>query len=376
MVPSQQACGSGPCSFDVWLKDGSHLTYAAAVPAVAAGGASIPARSVRAWQLSSVTDLHGNAYAVTYSQKPTDVSGKPVSGTAGAGMRYPVRIDYTSGALGLVAQRSVQFYYEAWPGAPAQYEGGAVFTRAARLAEIQTCIDARAIGGKSCAAATLVGRYVMSYASNAPPGRSWLSSLKECDGKGNCLPPVRFEWTPDTKQLVQQQASGRSVLNAPTYVGDFDGNGLTDILAVQPGAAQVLLRQATGFQSAPNTGLNLNVATTVWVADFNGDGRTDVFAVGSSDALYISTGRFAGDRPGFSSIPVSNVKLLAYTFIGDVNGDGKADVLTAEGSVGWLYLSTGSGFVKQPNIAGLTLFGANKTWLADFNGDSMADSAH
>lgn len=373
VVPSAQACGSGPCSFDVWLKDGSHLQYTATTPAVAAAGSAIAAGSVRLWQLTSVADLHGNSYQILYSQTPTDAAGNPIAGTAGAGVSYPVRIDYTSGPGNLAAQRSVQFHYQAWPGASPQYQGGAVFTRAARLAEIDTCIDAGGIAGKSCAAATPVNRYVLQYAANAPPGRSWLSSFQECDGAGNCLTPVQFDWTPDATTLATQQATGTSALSASSFVGDFDGNGLTDVLSVVSGGNRLLLRQPGGFVTAADSGLDLNGASSTWIADFNADGLSDVMVVGTSDTLYLSSGDFSAGSAGFTAHALPGFELLAHTLIGDVNGDGMADALTTTATSGWLYLGTGSGFAKQAVVTGLQIPASGGAWLADFNGDSMAD---
>ncbi|MGH8051190.1 MAG: FG-GAP repeat domain-containing protein, partial [Arenimonas sp.] len=372
VVPSQNACGSGPCSFDVWLKDGSHLQYNAVTLAVDSGN-SIPVGSIRTWQLSSVADLHGNTYTISYNQTPSDTLGNPIPDTANAGVSYPTRIDYTSGPGGLVAQRSVQFYYQASSNAVFQYQGGAMVKRAARLAEIQTCINANGIANQSCSASTLVNRYVFSYASNVPTGRNRLSSFGECDGNGNCLTPIQFNWSADATTLTSSPATGVSAQTSSSYVGDFDGNGLTDLLSVAPGHDQLLLRQPNAFNTISNTGLNLNGVTATWIADFNGDGLSDVYAHGVGDELFLSTGNFSSLGQGFSSTPITNLKFLTYTFVADVNGDGMTDFFTSTATTGLFYLSTGNGFVAQTAITGLQIVSDSTTWLADFNGDNMAD---
>src|SRR4051812_36284130 len=99
---------TGPDAFTVRSKDGRTWEYAKTADAALPAGTE-----VRAWALSQVTDLCGNAMTVTYTP---DVPN---------GVSYPARIDYTSNAAaGLVAGRAVTFTYESRPDVLTRFQGG------------------------------------------------------------------------------------------------------------------------------------------------------------------------------------------------------------------------------------------------------------
>lgn len=175
-----------------------------------------------------------------------------------------------------------------------------------------------------------------------------------------------------------------SAIDQGTFA-DFDGDGCTDDFSVKYtplGYASVVY---SCQPAVPVVGLGLTfVDGTVVTGDFNGDGKTDiVWVVGdttTTNGLYLSTGTgFAAQLP----VPSAFSQTGAYNLVvGDFNGDGKDDIAiisaadAAEGGVtSTIYLSTGSGFVQAKDAGGnpITLAGFGDANITDWNNDGAAD---
>src|SRR5262249_49174904 len=61
-----------------------------------------------------------------------------------------------------------------------------------------------------------------------------------------------------------------------TYVGDFDGDGKTDLAASNNGQIWVLHSTGTSFTQQTWMTSSGNWGSWTWVADFNGDGKADI----------------------------------------------------------------------------------------------------
>jgi len=182
------------------------------------------------------------------------------------------------------------------------------------------------------------------------------------------------------------QDGGHSGLGSGTVAlaaGDFDGDGCADFLAFGASANNVnyvFCNPAVPTASAPSiSGFN------VTLGDFNGDGKIDMLltANGTAGKLYLSTGR------GFvlvnSALPSDWGKYAIR--IGDWNGDGKADLLLiASGASGYygsgtshkLYISTGTDFTAAVDGSGTPITIANSAatagaTIADWNNDGASD---
>ncbi|MEU6479887.1 VCBS repeat-containing protein [Streptomyces sp. NPDC047017] len=164
--------------------------------------------------------------------------------------------------------------------------------------------------------------------------------------------------------------------------GDFDGDGRTDLSAVWYDgtvhdyagngdgtiAAGTAVTVSSSWQSAARTALG----------DFDGDGRTDMVALDSADRMWsypgLGNGRFGPGKQLSGGSSWHDVKGLAA---GDFNGDGRRDLMVIW-SNGTLHLYAGDG-KGDIGAAGPALFGGT-TWstmqaiaAGDFNGDGKQD---
>jgi hypothetical protein len=173
-------------------------------------------------------------------------------------------------------------------------------------------------------------------------------------------------------------------------VGDLNGDGKADILAVEPeGASQsrymVGLNEGSGI-SFNWQGTNLRPWTTptaVALGDVNGDGKPDIVAVepeGASQSRYmvgINEGSgISFNWQGTNLRPWTTPTKLA---VGDVNGDGRADILAVEPEAGGtsrymvgLSQPGGVSYVWQgTNLRPMTT--PTAVALGDVNGDGKPD---
>ncbi|HEY8949891.1 MAG TPA: polymorphic toxin type 10 domain-containing protein [Rhizomicrobium sp.] len=137
---------------------------------------------------------------------------------------------------------------------------------------------------------------------------------------------------------------------------DFDGDGCFDMLANgDTNEIAYFCNPAVTSATIPHWFGN---GYQITVGDYNGDGISDILVANSSGAtLYLSTGTGLSSA---ISIPNSTDWNKFSIYSGDWNGDGKADLILVADAVGshyplttphQIWLSTGSGFVEKATIA-------------------------
>lgn len=171
-------------------------------------------------------------------------------------------------------------------------------------------------------------------------------------------------------------------------VGDFNGDGIED-LAIFAGynavvygqSITVLLGSGTGsFTPAPGSPVslpNFEVGPTV-MGDFNGDGIEDIAAINyTTDKLTVLFGNGSGGFTVGSTTPVSAASLSIGLATGDFNGDGVQDLAVTNygGSVAVLLGNGSGGFMPSAGSPFTTGTEPQTVAVDDFNGDGIQDLA-
>jgi hypothetical protein len=140
--------------------------------------------------------------------------------------------------------------------------------------------------------------------------------------------------------------AGWQMHNLVFPVGDFDGDGLTDLLARRASDGALWLYRGNGkggFAGYSVVGRGWQIFSDVLgPGDFDGDGNMDVLARTTAGVLYLYPGNGKGGWQSRIQIGSGWQIFTALTAGGDFDGDGHADVL-ARTAAGKLYLYPGNG---------------------------------
>ena len=146
--------------------------------------------------------------------------------------------------------------------------------------------------------------------------------------------------------------------------GDFDGDRRTDVLSVANGQMRVSWAGVSPWTPVASTSQTID---DMAVGNFDGDNRDDVFV---ADGV---NWRFASAATEFKPIAASNLRPKDLRF-GDFNNDRKTDIFFVAGG-SWRLVKGGGNGVGEvlrsaltPNVQGLV--------IADFDGDTFVDVAH
>ena len=201
-----------------------------------------------------------------------------------------------------------------------------------------------------------------------------------------------------TNMPIANFAAWAATANAHVFVGDFNGDGKADVAIIGPSGwatMPVAFSNGTGTFTVTNTPIATFAAwaatpnAKVLVGDFNGDGKTDVALIGPSGwasmpvAFSNGNGTFTVTNMPIASFAGWAATTGAQPLVGDFNGDGRADVALT-GPSGWATLpvafSNGNGSFTVTNIpianfASWAATAGAKPLLGDFNGDGKPDVA-
>ena len=339
-VISYGTAGSGPAWFKVWTKSGQVLEYGNTNDSrIEAQGKP----SARVWALNKASDTNSNYFTVTYFEDST------------SGEYYPTRIDYTGNTTALVAPNaSIQFVYETRPDLLQAYFAGSTINTTQRLKTVQSAI-----------ALVPVREYRLAYQVSGTTNRSRVSSVTECELKGNsCKPALIPNWTERTAGFTTEPNWSS---DTPSYFADVNGDGRADMVYLRSDGVYVAISNGNGVNPATKWLSNFGTGqgygdqnvTPVFVADINGDGLADVMAISTNGVLVAaSNGSSFNDAQqwtaSFTSVTGWTSMDTYPRTLADVNGDGRPDIV---------------GFKNDGVYVGINLGGAfngQVKWLPDF----------
>jgi streptogramin lyase len=164
-------------------------------------------------------------------------------------------------------------------------------------------------------------------------------------------------------------------------IGDFDGDGKSDILWRNRSSGQNYVYFLNGTTIKPTEGFIRAVPDQNWqvagIGDFDGDGRDDILwrnPVTGENYLYFMDGLIIKPSEGYlRTVPDPAWQIVG---VGDFDGDGKADVLWRNGVSGQNYVYPMDGTSIKAN-EGFVRTVADTSWqvkgVGDFDGDGKAD---
>jgi RHS repeat-associated protein len=175
-----------------------------------------------------------------------------------------------------------------------------------------------------------------------------------------------FQLANDGTQLKQSfwsPGSGAPINPAASFVGDFNGDGRTDIVNL---ITNYQIQYSNGDGSFTYGPTFTSSSANILIADFDGNGCDDVFIVPSNSVQLSCNGAVSSYTP--PTLPAGEVTY------GDFNGDGLVDILVAPVSgAATLYLSTGKGTATAITLSGFTDWGKYAIYTGDWNGDGKTD---
>jgi len=397
-IVSNGSSANNPDWFKVTAKDGTVMEF----------GNSSDSRiltddgaNVMLWRLSKITDINGNYVQFKYDNGYRD-------------SRID-EIDYTANAnTGLAPYNSIKFNYDVRSDVVTNYISGASFTSKHILNTITVKNDGN-----------LVKTYQFNYGFDNL--YSLLKEVVESGSDGTSLNSTIFLYGDNPTGFVREASSVVAGSAVDVYTGDFNGDGISDILACSYQYSNfikyntdytVYLRnsQNTGFQQQYTLPLN-----TTWQvissqqipygrnfisSDFDGDGRDDILLTQSHlTNNYFNQRRIDNIQINFSKDAPTNYTSTSYTFPtvtsyvfgtgtanlvdpagtyiipGDFNGDGASDFITIFTSdVGGYYCFFNSpragisnAFISMFGPSESALMNANNIQPIDFDGDGKME---
>lgn len=367
---------------------------------------------------SAATAAMNNSYSTVYSlilkenqnifeYSPMAVSWYPVKESDGKGnyISYLYELGGAEGFAqlkritfdfsGMNPRRYVDFVYEANAVSVPLYAYGMGYKKNNRLVGVK--VGDVVVNSDNTVSTEVRRSYDLVYKDSVSMGAKLLESVKQCnwsakktDGtqdKG-CLKSVVFTQNQnDLPKLASPSEGLLSVISkfdaANVWPGDYNGDGLTDIMSFKDNGFQYYKSLVRGgFDAVETKAVSSNVS--VVTGDFDGDGVLDLGYVDSGGGLYACklTGGYFPDACGYlvglgSIGGVSDLKVLS----GDVDGDGKSDVIRYAGGVLKVskeYKNYLGGSVISLVDTDISSDWANAAfnwafWIGNYNGDNLAD---
>lgn len=378
VILTENAPTQSPQSFTAYTKSGLIFEYGNTTDSRVMSNVpnSTTAQVAIQWLVNKIQDRKGNYMTFTYLQDPA------------TGEVYPDRIDYTGNATPgsvIVPYNSIRFVYEARPDQTSlygiRYQQKNTYTK--RLKSVEVYYQN-----------TRIRAYNLSYILDQ---YTLLTQINETDGAASpqSFNATTFEWSNETSGLGTAAEIATTGIGANRVFGDFNGDGLTDIVTWFTTGTRVtfLVYTNNGDRTFTNLGsgsfdggTNLRVAVT----ELNGDAINDIaFSFQPTSAGANSCVFFISDRSG-GYLQTWNVGAnVLNNFLVDLNRDGLTDFVdlsfpsgvptlsgasvtktlptTATASTYYQSVSTLTGYNSSLN------FGSPDQLFEDLNGDGLTD---
>lgn len=379
-IVSYGQSGSGPEYFRVWKRRGAIYEYGnsndSSVRAVIDG---VNGQSRYRWRVNRISDRNENFLTIHYNHNLT------------TGESYPREIVYTGNSLlQLAPYNRVMFEYESRPDKRSSYVFGSLQTNTQRLKSIH--VEAEE---------TLAWTYHLTYETDSLLGESRVRSVTECDSLGKCLKPTTFDWSDTTPgdfvsgsvlSDLSPQHGYSDTKQYPTVSGDWNGDGKSDIARVHRTGVLAFTSNGSTFDFyshlenyGPEHGYADNDVAPLIIGDWNGDGLSDIARVHHTGvSAHLSNGQ------GF--IPFTFLHDIApqqgfhngHEFpllTGDWNGDGRTDLARVSNDGVVVYISVEDGFQHYftfhdfGRAQGYADSSIAPIVTGDWNGDGLTDIA-
>ncbi|MDQ0935446.1 FG-GAP-like repeat-containing protein [Streptomyces turgidiscabies] len=170
-------------------------------------------------------------------------------------------------------------------------------------------------------------------------------------------------------------------------VGDLNNDGIGDLLSRQASDGTLWVYPGTGkpgmeaFATRYQVGRSWQSQDVIRTGDFNSDGITDVLSRQASDGtlwVYPGTGKPGIETLGTRFQAGTGWKSQDVITTGDLNNDGRTDVLSRQASDGTLWVYPGTGKAGNGTLG--TRYQVGRSWqtqnairTGDFNNDGLTD---
>jgi RHS repeat-associated protein len=350
--------GGGPLSFEVQSPKGAVTVYGGTSDSRVATSLS----QVAIWSISENSNAFGDKILYSYNTNKS------------LGEHFLQKVVYGSYWL--------DFEYEERPDVMSGY----AFPR------VKSHVSKRIRKISASSAEKEFVHYQFNYGNNLDglgSAHSYLTSINVCKSDGACKISAKWNWTSfeaDSFAFIGDPLDASKIKYYDDYSlseGDWNNDGLTDFLWQQRTKGHNQWFFANGDGSFHNVTSILPNASVDWgyiqSGDWNGDGIDDIVFIdpnSGQNVWYVNKGTHPISFDVVSnSMPPSIVKNRSIVF-GDWNGDGITDVLAYHGEYGnndWFINSGNANFSITYNPIDKGVVDGGSIAIGDWNGDGVDD---